>query len=79
VNGCRHIEGTAHMSLTSVYSIHHQAIADPGHLLRASAWGEDDVIEAVEAPGLLGVQWHPERLSGMDPRHLAPFAWVVGR
>ena len=37
----------------------------------------DGVIEAVEGPGLLGVQWHPERLSASDPRHLAPFAWVV--
>jgi putative glutamine amidotransferase len=66
-------------SVDRVNSIHHQAIADPGHLLRATAWSHDDVIEAVEAPGLLGLQWHPERLSGSDPRHLAPFAWVAGR
>jgi putative glutamine amidotransferase len=61
-----------------VNSIHHQAIADPGHTLRATAWSPDGTIEAVEGPGLLGVQWHPERLSALDPRHLAPFAWVVG-
>jgi putative glutamine amidotransferase len=62
-----------------VNSIHHQAIADPGQALRATAWSEDGVIEAVEARGLLGVQWHPERLSAVDPRHLAPFAWLVRR
>jgi putative glutamine amidotransferase len=64
-------------SVDQVNSIHHQAIADPGQSLRATAWSPDGVIEAVEGPGLLGVQWHPERLSASDPRHLAPFAWVV--
>jgi putative glutamine amidotransferase len=60
-----------------VNSIHHQAVADPGQALRATAWSDDGVIEAVEAPGLLGVQWHPERLSAGDARHLAPFHWLV--
>jgi putative glutamine amidotransferase len=60
-----------------VNSIHHQAVADPGQDLRATAWSDDGVIEAVEAPGLLGLQWHPERLSAGDPRHLAPFQWLV--
>ncbi|MFN8039055.1 MAG: gamma-glutamyl-gamma-aminobutyrate hydrolase family protein [Acidimicrobiales bacterium] len=60
-----------------VNSIHHQAVADPGPHLRATAWSEDGVVEAVEADGLLGVQWHPERLLGRDPRHVAPFAWAV--
>jgi putative glutamine amidotransferase len=64
-------------SVDVVNSIHHQAIADPGQTLRATAWCEDGVIEAVEGPGLLGVQWHPERLSGTDPRHLDPFRWLV--
>jgi putative glutamine amidotransferase len=65
-------------SVDRVNSIHHQAIADPGQTLRATAWSPDGVIEAVEGPGLLGVQWHPERLTASDPRHLAPFAWLVG-
>jgi putative glutamine amidotransferase len=63
--------------LERVNSIHHQAIADPGQLLRVTAWSEDGVIEAVEAPGMVGVQWHPERLSRTDPAHLAPFEWLV--
>jgi putative glutamine amidotransferase len=64
-------------SVDRVNSIHHQAIADPGQTLRATAWSDDGVIEAVEGTGLLGVQWHPERLSGTDPRHLDPFRWLV--
>jgi putative glutamine amidotransferase len=64
-------------SVETVNSIHHQAIADPGQMLRATAWSDDGVIEAVEGPGLLGVQWHPERLSGTDPRHLDPFRWAL--
>ncbi len=64
-------------SIDQVNSIHHQAIADPGQHLRATAWSPDGVIEAVEGPGLLGVQWHPERLALSDPRFLAPFSWVM--
>lgn len=60
-----------------VNSIHHQAVATVGSDLRATAWSDDGVVEAVEGPGRLGVQWHPERLAGREPRHLAPFSWVV--
>jgi putative glutamine amidotransferase len=62
---------------TTVNSIHHQAVADAGPHLAASAWSPDGLIEAVEGPGVLGVQWHPERLWRADPRHLAPFRWLV--
>jgi putative glutamine amidotransferase len=64
-------------SIEAVNSIHHQAIASPGRHLRATAWSPDGVIEAVEGPGLLGVQWHPERLATIDSRFLAPFKWVM--
>jgi putative glutamine amidotransferase len=63
---------------TEVNSIHHQAVATTGPVLTATAWSPDGVIEAVEAPGVIGVQWHPERMIGTDPRHLAPFRWVMG-
>jgi putative glutamine amidotransferase len=63
--------------VTLVNSIHHQAVADPGPMLHATAWSSDGVIEAIEGSGLLGLQWHPERLSESDARHLAPFAWVA--
>jgi putative glutamine amidotransferase len=62
----------------AVNSIHHQAVRDPGPDLRVTAWGADGVIEAIEAPGVLGVQWHPERLAGASACHLAPFEWLVG-
>ena len=42
---------------------HHQAIAEVGDGLVASAWDGDGVIEALELPGrdfVLAVQWHPE-------------------
>ena len=64
-------------SIDRVNSIHHQAISDPGQAMRATAWSPDGVVEAVEGPRVLGVQWHPERLTASDPRHLAPFEWVV--
>jgi putative glutamine amidotransferase len=44
-------------------SWHHQAIDRLGGTLRAVAWAEDGVIEAVEHTAhswCLGVQWHPE-------------------
>jgi putative glutamine amidotransferase len=63
--------------LDAVNSHHHQAIGDVGDVLTATAWAEDGVIEAVEAPGMLGVQWHPEALIDTDERHLEPFRWLV--
>lgn len=61
----------------TVNSIHHQAVADAGPILKATAWSPDGLIEAVETEGALGIQWHPERLVESDPRHLAPFRWLV--
>jgi gamma-glutamyl-gamma-aminobutyrate hydrolase PuuD len=48
-----------------VNQFHHQAIARVGEGLRAVAWAEDGVIEAVEDPNrafVVGVQWHAEGL-----------------
>jgi putative glutamine amidotransferase len=59
-----------------VNSIHHQAVRTPGGLC-ITAWSDDGVVEAVEGDGVLGVQWHPERLFPSDTRHLAPFRWLV--
>jgi putative glutamine amidotransferase len=70
----------AHLVLcgaSAVNSIHHQAVQDTGPRLEATAWSPDGVIEAVEAPGSLGLQWHPERLWPSDERHLAPFRWLL--
>lgn len=64
-------------SVDAVNSLHHQAIAVVGPTLRATAWSPDGVIEAVEAAGVLGIQWHPERMFTADARHLGPFEWAV--
>jgi putative glutamine amidotransferase len=61
-----------------VNSIHHQAVRSPGAGLTVTAWSPDGVVEAVEGDDVLGLQWHPERLLGQDPRHLAAFAWLAG-
>jgi putative glutamine amidotransferase len=71
-----------------VNSVHHQAVAEPGPHLAATAWSDDGLIEAVEATdgrAILGLQWHPERLACPpapatgDLAHLAAFEWLVGR
>jgi putative glutamine amidotransferase len=52
-----------------VNSLHHQGVADPGRLTPAGWCPGDDLLEAAEDPAhsfVLGVQWHPERIS--DPR-----------
>ncbi|HTZ08182.1 MAG TPA: gamma-glutamyl-gamma-aminobutyrate hydrolase family protein [Acidimicrobiales bacterium] len=61
-----------------VNSIHHQAVLDSGEQLEVSARADDGVVEAVEAEGVLGIQWHPERLPRDDIGRLAPFRWLVG-
>lgn len=51
--------------LSQVNSRHHQAVQDVAPGLRAVAWADDGVIEALEwaeeaAHWMLAVQWHPE-------------------
>ena len=49
-----------------VNSSHHQGLGRLGRGLRASAWAEDGVVEAVEHENLplICVQFHPERMTG---------------
>lgn len=50
---------------------HHQGIKKLADDLRASAWSEDGLIEAVEHPGrlfVIGVQCHPESLYKTDEK-----------
>jgi putative glutamine amidotransferase len=47
-----------------INSFHHQGVKDLAPALRARAWADDGLVEAVEAPDypwVMGVQWHPER------------------
>jgi putative glutamine amidotransferase len=52
---------------------HHQAVEKLSPRLRASAFSADHLIEAIEwfdpanKPFLIGVQWHPERMSEDNP------------
>ena len=52
----------------STNSFHHQAVKDCGSGLIPTAVTEDGIIEAVEHEGkpILGVQWHPERMTGEE-------------
>lgn len=53
-------------------SNHHQAVKELGRRLRAVAWSEDGVIEAIELPGeafACGIQSHPEAIEAVvEPR-----------
>lgn len=49
-----------------INSNHHQAVRNLGDQLIASARADDGIIEAIEMPDkpfVVGVQWHPERMS----------------
>lgn len=52
-----------------VNSFHHLAIKDLGKGLKVTATSKDGVIEAIEGTGeqlVIGLQWHPEMLSGTE-------------
>ncbi|MBI4686514.1 MAG: gamma-glutamyl-gamma-aminobutyrate hydrolase family protein [Nitrospirae bacterium] len=56
-----------------VNSVHHQGVKRLGKRLSVSAVSGDGLIEAIELkeyPYLIGVQWHPERLSDKYSRRL---------
>jgi putative glutamine amidotransferase len=63
-----------------VNSIHHQAVKRVAPGLRASAFAEDGVIEALEGLGgrVLAVQWHPECLP-VETASKGLFSWLVER
>lgn len=67
-----------------VNSAHHQALDLLGRDLQVTAWSESGLAEAVELPGypLMGVQFHPERMSFGRRRPdaadgAAIFAWFL--
>jgi putative glutamine amidotransferase len=62
-----------------VNSFHHQAVDRLGRGLRAVAWADDGIVEAIESDGdtlYLGVQWHVETLTHL-PRHARLFETLV--
>ena len=64
-----------------VNSVHHQAIKDLGHDLKAVAHSKDGLIEAIESTQedrkIFGTQWHPETLWQKDGDHLKVFEELV--
>lgn len=73
-------------TLFPVNSYHHQALDRLGEGLRAIAWSESGVVEAAVLPGqdVLGLQFHPERMTGNRLRPdavdgAAVFRWFVER
>jgi putative glutamine amidotransferase len=65
----------------SANSSHKQAVKNVGRGLRVIAKSPDGIIEGTEDPAyplMLGVQWHPERLSD-EPEHLALFRLLVSK
>jgi putative glutamine amidotransferase len=64
----------------AVNTYHHQAVSDPGSVLKVIATSEDGVVEGLWHPGMtygIGVQWHPEGLSAHMPEHAAIFEGFV--
>jgi putative glutamine amidotransferase len=64
-----------------VNSSHHQSVLEPGRDLRVVARAPDGVVEAVasvsDSNWILGVQWHPERMTGTSPFAQALFRELV--
>lgn len=58
-------------------SMHHQSIDAAGDDVRIVGRADDGIVEAIEHDSglLLGVQWHPERLTGEG--HHVLFDWLV--
>lgn len=75
---------TFYGEMFGVNSSHHQAIEDLGRGLIVTARSETGIVESIELPGkpVLGVQFHPERMTG---QHLRPdcvdggaiFRWLI--
>ncbi len=63
-----------------IVSWHHQAVDRLGEGLKAVAWADDGVIEAMELaanPDLLAVQWHPELSAAEEPTQQRLFDRLV--
>lgn len=67
-------------ALIDVNSRHHQAIKDIPKNMKACAFSEDGIIEAIEyLDGTVGlaVQWHPESMLDITKESLPIYQWLV--
>jgi putative glutamine amidotransferase len=60
-----------------VNSYHHQGVKDVAPGLTVNAWAPDGLVEALEGPGVIAVQWHPELLFETHAEHRLPFEMLV--
>jgi putative glutamine amidotransferase len=65
-------------SSIEVNSYHKQGIKDVASNLKATAFAEDGLVEALETDGILAVQWHPERMTSL-PQFQALFNDFVSK
>jgi putative glutamine amidotransferase len=72
------LETAGFMSETlRVNSYHHQGIKDVAPGLAVNAWAPDGLVEGLEGPGVIAVQWHPELLFESHAEHRLPFEMLV--
>jgi putative glutamine amidotransferase len=72
--------GTTH--LVHCYSVHHQGLDALGEGVKPVAYDPEGLIEAVELDGatwFLGVQWHPEDTTSVEPAQQQIFDELVRR
>ncbi|MCW6653798.1 gamma-glutamyl-gamma-aminobutyrate hydrolase family protein [Aerococcaceae bacterium NML210727] len=66
-----------------INSVHHQGIKQLAPSLTATAWSQDEVIEAVEwiddTHSIIGVQWHPELTFGANQESMNLFIDLITR
>ena len=83
-----HVELTANCALTRIFgtqkvdvnSYHHQAVDKVAPALQVIGRSEEGIVEAVEQtdhPFLIGVQWHPERITDNSNVHRRLFESFV--
>lgn len=61
-------------------SFHHLAVKDVADGFRIVALAEDGVVEAIEReekPLVMGIQWHPEMMSGVDKGMMDIFKYFI--
>lgn len=75
------ILSTVYGKETMVNSYHHQSVKTLGDGLKAVAWSEDGICEAIELEDddkfLLAVQWHPEMMALEDEKSIELFKLFI--
>jgi putative glutamine amidotransferase len=81
-DGSRLAEAASALHLRHCYSVHHQGLDQLGRDLKPVAFDEQGLIEAVEYEGaswIVGVQWHPEDTTSVEPGQQGIFDEFVSR